>query len=62
MVVKRMLYSYGSNNNFQSLNNIAEPKDNVISSNLGAVQNFDSPANYKYTLYSLLLGYTYHIK
>jgi hypothetical protein len=57
-----LFYSIGSNNNFQSLNNLANPRDNVISNNLGAVPDFNEPSKYIYKSYSLLLGYTYHIK
>ncbi|MDF2449452.1 MAG: hypothetical protein K0R26_1956 [Bacteroidota bacterium] len=56
------LYSYGTNNQFEALNNISDPKDNVISNNLGAVPNFSNNAEYVYKSYSILLGYTYHLK
>lgn len=55
-------YSYGSNKKFQALNNISNPIDNVISNNLGAIPDFSNPANYIYKSYSILLGYTYHLK
>lgn len=55
-------YTTGANVNFQALNNMAQPKDNVITSNLGAIPNFKQPAKFNYNSYSFIFGYTYHIK
>jgi hypothetical protein len=52
--------AFGSNKHFQSLVNIANPSDN--SNVLGAIPNYSQPATYNYSSYSLLMGYTYHLK
>jgi hypothetical protein len=65
-------YTFGTNTSFQPINNIANPGDNT--NNLGAVApnnanffypygttgNYTPLATYKYSSYSLVLGYTHH--
>ena len=53
-------YTFGTNNNFQPLANIANPLDNTNA--LGAIPNYKQTATYRYDSYSLVLGYTYHIR
>ena len=53
-------YTFGTNNDFQPLANISNPLDNTNA--LGAIPNYKQTATYKYESYSLVLGYTYHIR
>ena len=53
-------YTYGVNSSFQPLTNIANPLDNTNA--LGAIPDYKQAATYKYNSYSLVLGYTYHIR
>jgi hypothetical protein len=66
-------YTFGTNTSFQPMNNIANPSD--VTNNLGAVAANNAPtfsypygtpgnytplATYKYSSYSLIVGYTHH--
>jgi hypothetical protein len=56
-------YTFGTNTSFQPMNDIANPGDNT--NNLGAVaanngNNYTPLATYKYSSYSLIVGYTHH--
>ena len=53
-------FTYGINSYFQPFTNIANPLDNTNA--LGAIPDYKQYATYKYNSYSLILGYTYHIR
>jgi len=55
-----LTFTYGVNYTFQPLTNIANPLDNTNA--LGAIPDYKQTATYIYNSYSLILGYTYHIR